>query len=629
MAARICFGIPHRVGACACEVGVSRSDPSVEAMTETSTDWTDCVANKTRDPGNKIVTINYTDTKPDDGVNDGGGALAVSIGCWTNYSDLQTEPDPEDPEKPVDPKLILKVKGDVTAGVSGSFPSIQITMRPLKTGLIYSYTGNANASGEGEIGYESQDPTADALALNYWQGGAIGHTFYTDEENYNGMNSYVTNTGYDENAAGFESYITELHPLPVTYSKTTYYKEADRPPEDQTPFEPLTGLELDPTFYPRLPSSAAYDFERNESFDYRYRFPSNYFQKYGTLSMPSGFPIGYPTLTDDKGNPVINNRGSTPGSWVWTKHQPNQSAPLPLNPLFEPDPSKDYLPFPFTVRIDEGVAPVIKGWYWDSNTPPSSSNGYGGIFQSTAFKMTKEIRKRYPFSFVAKQTRIESVRVYDHTPGNQICFGQWEYEGGDYTIPTQFFGFAAAPASYTADLFNTQSSFEAQAWWRMEVNAELCDWNSKRVIGTDPQTGLPKTTIIGAKIKGVIKLGIKRLFPSVSAYGLYSKQGTNSFDESKNFVGVTPSFVFRCQAQLYFDEYFNYKYEVLEYDGGEIPWEVTLDEDNAKGEPIKFLDFQITSQAELPGQSPPDPGTVPDNSLVFIKDFIVTEVILP
>jgi hypothetical protein len=629
MTTRIAFGIPHRVGACFCEVGKGRSDPDVEQATELTDDWEDIVANKPIEPGHKIITLDYEDKVTEDGKNDGVTSLVASLKCWSNYSNLQTEPDPEDPEKPVDPKLIVKAKGDVAAGEAGSFPSIQITLRPLKTELNYSYTGNANASGEGEIGFESQDPTADALALNYWQGGAIGHTFFTDEENYNGINSYVTNTGFDENQAAFEAYIAELHPLPVTYTKTTFYREEDRPAEDQTPFEPLTGLEIDPTFLPRLPSSEAYDFSRNESFDYRYRFPANYFQKYGTLSMPIGFPIGYPNLTDDKGNPVINNRGSTPGSWVWTLHQPNQSSPLPLNPLFEPDPSKDYLPFPFTVRIDEGVAPVIKGWYWDSNTPPSTSNGYGGIFQSTAFKMTKEIRKRYPYSFLAKQTRTESLRVYDHTPGNQICFGQWEYEGGDYTNPTQFFGFAAAPASYTSELFNKQSSFEAQAWWRMEVTADLCEWNSKKTPGIDPVTGLPKVNIAGATIKGVIKLGIKRLFPSVSAYGLYSKQGANSFDESKNFVGVTPSFVFKCQAELYFDEYFNYKYQVLEYDGGEIPWQVTLDEDNAKGEPIKFLDFPITSEAELPGQQPGDPGSVPENSLVFIKDFIVTEVILP
>ena len=612
MTTRICFGIPHRVGACACELGKPREDETVEESTETTTDFSNIVGSK-REAAHSVVGVTYLDKVQDDGKNDETTSLAVSISCWSNYKT------PEDVDTEGDPQIIFKTKGDVDSGVEESFPSIKITLRPLKTDLNYSYTGNANYSGEGEIGFESQDPTADALFINYWQGGVINNLFYTPGfDEY--FEPYTENPGYAENLNSFEAIMVEMTTNPVVYSKTTFFKDEDRPPEDQTPFEPLTGLELDPTFHPRLPSASEYELGRNESFDYRHRFPSNYFQKYGTLTMPVGFPLSYPTLTDDKGNPVLNYYSSAPGSWVWTKHQPNQNAPLPLNPLFEPDIEKNIFPVPYGVRVDEGVAPVIKGWYWDNDTAPGGY-GFAGIFQSTAFKMTKEIRKRYPFSFVAKQTRTESIRVYDHST-NQVAYPL-------YTQSGFFMGYQSYPATYQADFANTESSFEAVAWWRMEVEAKLCGWNSKKTISTDPQTGLPKSTITGATIKGVIKLGIKRIFPSQSAYGLYSKQTENIFDGGKRFDGVTPSFVFRCATEAYFDEYFNYRYRVLEYDGGEIPWEVTLDEDNAKGSPIKFLDFKITSEAELPGQQPPAPGTVPDNSIVFIKDFIVTEVIIP
>lgn len=615
MTTRICFGIPHRVGACACEIGKDREASGVVEMTETSTSWTNCVANKTISPGHAIFSVSYTDPKPNDGVNDGVSALAASISCWTEY--------PE--QLPGDPKLIYKTKGDVAAGVSGSFPSIQITLRPLKTVLDYKYTGNANGSGQGEIGFESQSPTADALWTNYYEGStSITNNFTGDTVGENG-NLEAVSTGYEENLAEFQAQVLETSlPFGVVFNQTNYFRASDRPASDQTPFQPLTGLEIDPTFHPRLPSLTAYDFTRNESFDYRHRFPADYFQKYGALSMPEAYPIAYPVLSSPLGD-VFNDVGNTLGSWVWTKHTPNPSSPLPLNPLFEPNPEKV-----FTKPIDEGVAPVIKGWYWDSDTAPGSSQvGYGNIFKATAFKMTKEIRRRYPFSFVATETRTENVSAIDHTPGNQRG-----YVTGYFTESGAFYqsGFGTFPAQYYGELLHKENRFKAIAWWRMEVNAELCGWNSKKTVGTS-QTGQPVTTIAGATIKGIIKLGIKVLQPSTAGYRFYSTQTLNPSGASRyynSFGGITPSFVFRCKTELYFDEFFIPRYEVLEYDGGDIPWQVTLDKDNSKGEPKAFLDFPITSEAELPGQSPPGTGdTVPENSLVFIKDFVVTEVILP
>jgi hypothetical protein len=606
MATRIAFGIPHRVGACACQIGKGREEPGIVEATESTTNWDNVVANKPLDPGHSITAVAYTDTKPGDGENDGVTSLATHIRCWTSY--------PE--ETGTDPKLIIKTKGDVAAGESGSFPSITITLRPLKTVLAYSYTGNANASGQGEIGYESQDPTQDTLDINYYEGAQqITNEFIGSAEYPIG----VVTTGFTENSNSFDAYAAELGQK-ITLNETHYYKSADRPSTEPTPFQPLSGLEIDPTLHPRLPSLDAYGFKRDEAWDYRHRFPSDYFQKYGALTMPTGYPILYP-LIQIEGGSVGNFVGHTLGSWVWTKHQPNSASPLPLNPLFEPDPSKTGF------WVDEGIAPVVKGWYWDSNTPPGQTQiGWGNIFKSTAFKMTKEIRKRYPFSFVAKAIRIETVKAVDHTPGNQVggISTQFIGEAGD---PVSFF--YTEPAVYTAQLISStfQNIFQAQAWWRMEVDAELCGWNSKKTVSEDAETGLPVVSIVGAKIKGVIKLGLKKLTPSSAQYGLYSTQalnpGTSTNSYYNAFSGITPSFVFRCRVARGAD------YEVLEFDGGEIPWEVTLDEDNAKGHPIKFLDFPITSEVETPEDPSPTPGTVPDNTLVYIKDFIVTEVILP
>ncbi len=601
MTTRISFGIPHRVGACACEIGKDREASGVVEMTETSTSWDNCVANKPRDNGNAIYSISYTDPTPGDGKNDGVSALAASISCWSTYGAAVFG----------DPELIYKTKGDVAAGAGGSFPSIQITLRPLKTVLNYEYAGNLNTSGQGEVGYESANSALDLISVNYWDGkDPIPINFVEGA-----LDSAAMYNAYTDNQYDFEYYIFDVMQggAMVTLAETHYFKNADRPGDEPTPWQPLTGLELDPTFYPRLPSMDAYAFGRNESFDYRYRFPANYLTKYGTLNMPTGYLVTLPEV------PEINIDEIPQGQWTWqTISQLDPSFQPPLNPVFEPDNSDIFFSADY---IREGVAPVIKGWYWDGGTPPT--NGLKGLFQSTSFKMLKEVRKRYPFSFAVNHTRAESYRVVDHKEGNQMLYEDNESPGTGYL--------RREPAFYSYDV-TKENTFKAIAWWRMEVNAELCGWNSKKTVSVDAETQQQTTTIAGATIKGHIKLGIKVLQPSYSEQGLYSNAFTNLgfpifWDR---FCGIAPSFVYRCKVDTYFDEDFIQRYEVLEYDGGTIPWQVTLDKDNAKGQPIKFLDFPITSEAELPGQSPPGTGdTVPENSLVFIKEFVVTEVILP
>lgn len=595
MTTRISFGIPHRVGACACEIGKGREDQGVIEMSETQTSWDNCVANKTRSPGNSIYAISYTDKLAGDGKNDDASALAASIVCWSGYSDLGE----------TDPQIIIKARGDVAAGVNGSFPSIRITLRPLKTVLDYSYTGNANASGEGEIGFESQNPLQDVLSIKYFKGEQVIPNYYAD----GGQGQYdAINANYEQ----FNAVLVETGKT-VTLNQTHYFKSADRPGTEPTPWTPLDGTEIDPVFNPRLPSMDAFDFKRDESFDFRYRFPSDYFQKYGGLILSEGKALAYPAYINQQTG-IEEFPAITKGDWSWTLHQPDPANPNPINPEFQPDedPSSYWSP--------EGVAPVIKGWYWDSPTPPTGVDGYYSIVQSTAFKMVKRIRTRYPFSFYAKQERSEYVRAVDHTEGQQ------------YLTEISPGYLARYPMTYYGYLPQTQNSFKAIAWWRLEINGSLCDWNSKTVVSTDPETGQTNTVVTGITIKGYVRLSMKALEPSASKQNYYSNMyhAQTYFDDTVDLTGVTPSFIFRCKRELDgVNEYYQPIYTIPEYDAGTIPFEVTLDKTNAKGEPVKFLDFAITSGAELPGQAPGEAGSVPENSLVFIKDFVVTEVILP
>ena len=603
MTTRICFGIPHRVGACACQIGKGREDTGVVAATETTSDFQNVVANKPILPGHTISAVAYTDQVAGDGKNDGVNSLATSIRCWPNYPKHLGEGD-------LDPVLIYKVKGDVTNGVLGSFPKITITMRPLKTVLDYSYTGNFNPSGQGEIGFESPGGAGDTIILNHFKpSNAIPwQTYFTD-------GGTQQQAAYDLNAIEFETYVQDTMSggTTVTLAETHYFKSEDRPPNEPTPFAPLSGQELDVTFHPNLPSLPSFDFGRNESIDFRYLYPSDYLTKYGFLNMPTGSPVALPAVEFDgvQVHPAIPQ-----GIWQWqtlTQIDPSFQPPDP-NPIFPP-PTSDI--FFNSLSIKEGIAPVIKGWYWDSSTPPT--NGWEGMFTSNSFKMLKQVRKRYPFSFLAKENRTETYQVIDHLEGNQMLTENIQSAGTSYT--DRF------PATYSQSVEN-ESTFQAIAWWRMEITATLCGWNSKKTFNPNPPPGQPNITIVGATIKGVIKLKMKALQPSYSEQGLYSNTIVAS-QFSTPLHGVTPSFVFRCVAEEYFDEDFIQRYVITEYEAGEIPWEVTLNEENSIGQPKGFLDFPLTSGAELPGGSPGGAGSVPENSVVYVSDFIVTEVILP
>lgn len=607
MATKVCFGIPHRVGACACELGRGRGDKSVQEVTETTTTWTNAVANKTIDPGHSIVSVTYTDAVPNDGKNDGANRLVVNISCWTKYDDQEI--DSENPPDKTNPKLIYKIKGDIKDGVSGSFPSIKISMRPLKTVLDYSYAGNLNASGEGEIGYGSggngQPGPNDNIIVNHFEGSTPIPP--PSGENWESLQQEA----YQENLEEFKDYINDTMQggVMLTLNETHFFKQSDRSSDDESTFEPLNGREILPTLYPNTLSRESFDFTRNETWDCRYIYPANYLTKYGTLSLKDGWYVELPEVPNPEEGAALFAKVEV-GDWEWkTIAQIDSTYVPPLNPEFTPDLNDIFLG---QYNIREGIAPVIKGWYWDSPQPPA--NGFKALFASENLKFIKDIRKRYTFSFRAQDTRGETYSVTDHTVGNVLYFYDNENAGG---------GYLGRKYAFYEETVEKENSFEAVAWWRMEVNAELCRWNSKKTKGVDKETGQEKEILSGATIKGVIKLKAKKLVPSQSlGPGFYSGMPytLTSYYRYYPFYGIAPSFIYRCEAEQYFDEDFVPRYVIPDYDAGEIPWEVTLDKDNAKGKPIKFLDFAIPLDVELPGGG---------NPMVYISDFIVQEVILP
>lgn len=633
MTRRIQSGIPHRVGACACEVGKGRQDMGVVDADEQTSEFDNVVGNAPRDPKHNVYAVTYTDTTDSengkagfrlDGFDDDATQLACAITPWSGYSNLGEEP-----------KLIYKTKGDINESDDESFPKITITLRPLCSVLDYVYTGNANSSGEGEVGFESEDTADDLYRVAYWSSGVQIPDGFTDPEG----NSRV----YTENYQRFASYCLDDGDHPnglfrrLTHYEINYWRSKDRPSETPNPHSAQESWEIEPTIYPRHPDNEAYNFLRNESYDFRYRFPSNYFGKYGVMGLPdelvgdgnSYFYIHYNAINLDDGSEQFPEVKLF--DWAW---EPYVNPPIGEvghktsweNPEFEPNGDLQ--------QSDEGIAPIIKGWYWDSTTPPTKNNGMFAIVGSENFKTLKYIRKRYPYSFRARYQRQMEVDVIDHYDwdgnGNTFIYTDY-YDSGNLSRLVRTPARYSSNAIFTGDNIgqgyrfgNLDNSFACDAYWRLEVTAELADWNSKKTLTTDPLTGQPKTVTTGLKVKGYIRLGSMQLEHSNSSQGLYSSGGYFGYfygGYGINTSFISPSVVFRTKRRTYgFDDNGRQLWESVRYDAGTIEWEVTLTEANAKGKPIKVKDIKL---------SPNGLESWEDNSLVYISDFVVTSVEMP
>jgi hypothetical protein len=624
------------VGACGCEVGRGRQDEGNEEPDEQTSEFDNVVGNRARDPKHNLFTVTYSDSEDSengkknfrlDGFDDDATELACAITPWAGYDNL-TE----------DPQLIFKTKGDINGDEDDIFPKITITLRPLMSVLDYTYTGNANKSGEGEIGFESEDRGDDLYRVAYWDSGVPIPNGFTDPEG--NQDVYVAN--FDR----FAQYCLDDSDHPdglfrrLTHYEENYWRSRDRPSTAPNPHSSQLPYEIEPTIYPRHPQNEAYNFLRNEAYDFRYRFPEGYFGKYGVIGQTqenadSGEPhfyIHYNAITLDDGSQQFLEVKLM--DWGWTPYvNPPQGEEGHKtsweNPEFEPNGNAQ--------QSDEGIAPIIKGWYWDSTTPPTKNKGMFAIVGSDNFKTVKLIRKRYPYSFRARYEEQMEIRTVDHYDwdgdGNTFVYTE---NGGNPQDGLAYLN--RIPASYSSNRIftgqfgnkfgNKENTFACDTYWRLEVDAELADWNSREETVIDPITGQPKKKITGAKIKGYIRLGSMQLERSYSQQGLYST--SNYFPPFGGFFGlsfqipfnfISPSVVFRTKRRtIGFDDSGKQLWESIRYDAGTIEWEVTLTEENAKGKPIKVKDIKL---------SPNGIESWEENSLVFINDFVVTSVELP
>jgi hypothetical protein len=159
----------------------------------------------------------------------------------------------------------------------------------------------------------------------------------------------------------------------------------------------------------------------------------------------------------------------------------------------------------------------------------------------------------------------------------------------------------------------------------MEITAELADWNSKTEYTADQYTGAVKKKVTGVKIKGYIQLGKMILERSSAKAGLYSLLGEGVGDYSYTPYGanfISPSVVFRTKRRtIGFDEQGRQLWDSLRLDAGQIEWEVELSEANAKNKPVSFKDVKLVDGG-VDGRWEP-------NTIIYISDFVVTDVIMP
>lgn len=631
-------GIPHRLGACFCETGKSREEMGIDEATETTSDWDNIVGNAPRDPKHTIYAVSYFDQTDseggrlgytEDGINDGATTLGCAIVAWGSYPTKSGDFD-------TNPELIVKIKRDIDEmSDENLFPKITLTLRPFRNTLDYQYTGNANDSGEGEIGYESEDLEKDLYKIAYWDSGNP----IPQPSDYDDLFYSAGTEQYQTNQNEFVSYCVDhfggkFFPA-LTLQETHYWKSRDRPSESETPWEPLKEWDIEPRLYPRLPSEPEYNFLRNESYDFRYRYPSDYFTKYGILSMQYAwmeeypkFYIAYNGIPYPYDNDYWLLYPVSLGEWKYDLLQQDPNNPISIqnsNPEFEPNDDQ--------YASDEGIAPIIKGWYWNGTTPPATNRGMYSVVASENYKTVKRIRKRYAYSFRAEGMPWNpDIQVFDHYNAN---------DGGNVTVFWNDFNpensyWTAIPATYrchpqsvlNAGLLveswgNQKTWFNCDATWALEVDCKIEDWNFREEITTDPLTGQPKKTLVGATIKGYIRFGVMPLEMGYSKVGLMSSAFTTLYTGFEGINSwISPSVVYRTKRRTYgFDENGKQLWESVRLDGGTVEWSITLTAEHAKGKPVKIREIDIAPNGNR--------GRMESMTLCYIADFVVTQVIPP
>ena len=589
-------GIPLRIAACNCLLGMTRDMEDFVVADEQFTDWEGIVGASMRDPQHIVVGVNYVDNRDgteNDGFNDGATALCTILQPFQNY--------PEVVGSGQKPNLIIKARGKIKwKNGSPEFPAIKITLRPYKCELDYTYMGNFNKSGEGEVGYESSMERNGHFSYDdiwdTWQfEGEPTPNFYTDP-----VGNY---TAQSKNQREAEKQFEERGKM-ITLTETHYFKNNDRPADEKTPWEAVPDWVPNPTLYPRAETGEPYNFKRNESYDFRYRFPSWWFEQSKNIIIGTERSSIYlPEINDGAGYVFFPAVEATP--WV-SQPVPTANVGIHDNPFFDEN--------------KEGIAPVIKGFYVDGQFP--TTGGYKALASSTALKGYKYIRKRYSFSFSVSCPASQQLIVPDNTVGAVMVYYDPNYYGGIYS--DRFQAFYVIPRAQ--DNIGSTQTFDCTTWWRMEISAPLAEWNWDEV--EESGTKISGWIILNKKVCDVNPSSTIGVGGGVHSSNWWYGGGAYYSTAFYGFAGLSP-----ITAGKKFD--FTDKFGI-ELPAGEIPWSVTISKSNAKMKKdgtdvfVPFFDFPIGGSVWVDdgegGYTEIRCGDPIENGASYISDFIVTDI---
>lgn len=528
---RFQFGIPARIAGARSLLGRLRGeDGTITPVDDTPKEEYDKVTGLApRDPGH-VVTGEYDPDLDETTVS--------NVRAYASYPSRVVATESE-------PMLVAKIRGPIEEDEEGNpiFPAVRIVARPLATQINYQWTGPAHNPLTGELD-----------TLWKFQGDPSGT--------------------YESNEALAQAAFSEYGSTRVL-TETNFWRAEDVPEGHTPPYQAPTDAEYDVTAYPRHPSAdGPYDWQKYETWDFRYRLPTWYNTEQAELGAEP-----YP--------PPI-----TTGYLIYYKAFP-ASWPEETNPF-------------------GGVflAPVIPGFYVQGGAAsippifvPYNSDPYGGqtgitqavetLTAQPQLKFTENIRKLYPYSFGIAATNSQhstfpTFTVYDNKAP--------EWWGAQYTVPW----------------FNDMNVFRTNSSWTLEITAEDCCWCR------------------GYRIKGKVKF--KKYFFNLNQEGTVGRATMwsilNPFRPWGTAIGdveatIWPGMRFRVERDIEGND-------LPPVSAGELDWEVTLDSTNATGSPVRFLTFncfETTMVDGVPVQTPPLYGEV--NELVYISDFYITEILPP
>lgn len=494
MAFRFQFGIPPRTAAARSILGRTRGeDGTITPEDDTpKADYDKVTGFSPRDPGHS-VTGEY-DADLDE-------TTISSLRAFATYPSRLNETDTE-------ATLVVKVRGPVGEDEDGNptFPSIKIVARPLATQLDYRWTGPAHSPLTGEL---------DTL----WK-------FQGDP-----------NLTYEQNEAAAQSAYVEYGST-RTLEELNYWRAEDVPEGHSPPWTPPTDYEYDFIAYPRPPQDGPYDWQKYETWDFRYRLPSWYGTEQGdilTVPMVTYFDCYYQALTPtwpSDTNPFL-------GFWI-----------APVIPGF---------------HIEGGAASI------PSITVPVGPNLQSGITSAVEtltaipqLKFTEDIRKLYPFSFGLIANNSEHAFPYFYVYDNKS---------------PELWG-----TSYPVQWFNDQNIFKAYATWALELTAENCCWARGYTIRGKVRF---KKYIFNLEQEGAVGISTPWAILNPTRPGNTAIGTVNST--------IWPGMRFRVERDIEGND-------LPPEDAGELDWEVTIDETTATGQPFKFGTFFCAQTLMVDGE---------------------------